>query len=237
MKRRALLIGNSNGLPGVQIDLKNIQSFLYSKQGGAWNVDEIFTLPNATKEELEEHVYRVKVNNTDYCIVYFSGHGGFQRQTILELSDKSIIHENLLFNLASRQLTIFDCCRCIVPEAIFESAALSTESINFADSDREYFRRKYSTRIMQAIPQQAKLYSCSVDEISNDEERKGGVYTQALLEATKYYQTVGEVHQFAGRLIDSRWNSTHSESEQQHPDAVLPKCLTSQQLIISQKLD
>ncbi|HHX2503563.1 TPA: caspase family protein [Neisseria subflava] len=234
MKRKALLIGNSNGLSGVKVDLERFESFLYSNIGGAWNRNEINILPNATSQELTSVLTNVKNNNVDYCIVYFSGHGGFERQTVLELSDKTIISENLLHNLSQRQLTIFDCCRSMSQKAIYESAQLSTEIFDLSKRSRDFIREKYNQRIMQSIPQQAKLYSCSIGEISNDTS-KGGIYTQALLDAAPYAQTVGDVHNLAQRLVQTRWNN--SQNEKQNPEAILPKCLTSQQLIFSLKLE
>ena len=41
MKRIALLIGNSNGLPGVKKDIAHWIQFLESDQGGQWTDDEI----------------------------------------------------------------------------------------------------------------------------------------------------------------------------------------------------
>lgn len=232
MKRKALLIGNSRGLTGVKTDLKKMKSFLYSNHGGAWNYDEIITINNATKTQLGDTIDFIKKDNTDFCIVYFSGHGGFKRQTLIELSDESLINEDFLYHISPRQITIFDCCRSTIQESAYDSAKLSAESINFNEKDRNYYRQLYENRIMQSIYQQIKLYSCSIGEISND-TRNGGVYTQALLQSVQTYQTVGEIHRNAAKIVDTTWNDEHRPEEQQHPDAILPKCLTSQQLVLS----
>ena len=236
MKRKALLIGNSRGLTGVQIDLDNFESFLHSNEGGAWNLDEITVLPNATNKQLNLAIESIRESQADYCIVYFSGHGGFERQTILELADESLINENELHHLSTRQLTIFDCCRYQEERVIFESANASLESFEISDSNREYYRKKYDERILKAIPQQARLYSCSIGEISNDTP-EGGIYTKALLELKGITQTVGEAHSKAVEIVNSSWNIFQEKREdKQNPDAILPKCFTFQQLIISQEV-
>lgn len=235
-KRKALLIGNSNGLEGVKVDLANFKSFLMSNKGGAWNDDEIVVLAHATLLTLDATIRSIKSDNVDYCIVYFSGHGAYQRatdsrwgETILELEDGNTIHESLFNGLSKRQLTIIDSCRNIMEHIILDSIQLSTESVDFSENERQRFRMKYNHRIMEAIPQHSKLYSCSIGESSNDTVQ-GGIYTQALLNAIKYNaETVGEVHTIAKDLIDRNWNN-HKE-DKQHPEAILPKCLTSQQLI------
>lgn len=240
-KRKALLIGNSNGLEGVKVDLANFKSFLMSNKGGAWNDDEIVVLAHARLLTLDATIRSIKSDNVDYCIVYFSGHGAYQRatdsrwgETILELEDGNTIHESKFDGLSQRQLTIIDSCRSVVEHIILDSIQLSTESVNFAENERERFRMKYNHRIMKAIPQHAKLYSCSVGEVSIDMgERKGSAYTNALLKATEHdIETVHQAHSKAVELIkEYDLRKKFSQYGMQHPEAVLPKCLTSQQLI------
>lgn len=239
MKRKALLIGNSNGLSGIQIDLERFESFLHSNEGGAWNLDEIIVLPNASKKELFSSIDDIIRLKVDYCIVYFSGHGAFERQTFLELADGSVINENELFNLSDRQLTIFDCCRSVIKREIFESVNASFESLEVIDSDREYYRKKYNERILKATKQQAILYSCEIGEVSYD-TGNGSVYTNALLETLETMNvtlTVGQAHYEAVKLVNSSWNiHKRNKEDRQNPNAILPKCFTSQQLIFSQEI-
>lgn len=230
MRRKALLIGNSNGLTGVTKDLEKIKSFLLSNIGGAWNNNEIVMLPRSKKEEVENAVDNIKYGQIDFSIVYFSGHGGYQRETVLQLSDNSEISENNLIGISSRQITIFDCCRSISHER--KNVELSAIFESFKDNHRDLYREAYNKRILQAIPQQVRLYSCSVGEISNDTSN-GGVYTNALMQAVKQYSVVGQIHNFASHLVESNWNNGKIKTEQQHPEAILPKCLVEQQLILS----
>lgn len=230
MKRKAVLIGNANGLTGVTKDLERIKSFLLSNMGGAWNNNEIVVLPYSTKEKVDNAVNSIKDGGIDFSIVYFSGHGGYKRETVLQLSDYSTISENNLIGLSSRQITIFDCCRSISHER--KDVELSATFESFSDNQRDWYREIYDKRIIQAIPQQVRLYSCAVGEISNDTSN-GGVYTNALMQAAKQYSTVGQIHNFASNLVERDWNNGKIKTEQQHPDAVLPKCLIEQQLIFS----
>lgn len=233
MRRRALLIGNANGLPGVTRDLKKIKYFLLSNIGGAWNDKEIILLPHSTKEQVDSAITSIKNELVDFSIVYFSGHGGYKRdaeETILQLGDNSKILENSLIELSSKQITIFDCCRSVSDER--KDVELSMALEHFSDHSRESYRNIYDQKILQAIPQQVRLYSCSIGEISNDTS-SGGVYTNALMEAVKRYSSVGEIHNAASNLVEALWNKGKTKTEQQHPDAILPKCLTEKQLIFS----
>lgn len=239
MKRVALLVGNSNGLAGVKIDLAKFKSFLMSNQGGAWNSDEIIELHHATKSELIEAISFIKSLLVDYCVVYFSGHGAYIRkvnpknnETILELEDENLVEESVFNNLAERQLTILDCCRNVVEIPICDGLQPMMESINLNEYKREAFRKKYNLKIMGAIPQHAKLYSCSIGE-SSIATSDGSIYTEALWEAVKMgAETVNQVHDKATDFVIKYWNYNQQDKNlTQNPKAKLPKCLTSQQLI------
>lgn len=230
MKRKALLIGNSNGLAGVKLDISNMWNFLSSDKGGAWNSSEIVVLMNPTKIELTATIKKIKDDRPDFSIVLFSGHGGFRKQTILELNkDGETVEESLLLNLAPRQINILDCCRSVVQEV-----RKALDSAMFAALRESYnpVRDRYNQRVMQAIPQQVQLYGCSVGQASYD-TANGAVYLNNFLAAAQAIdvssssKTVGTAHAEAAEIT--------MRQKDQKPDAVLPKCLTSQQLIISIK--
>jgi hypothetical protein len=92
-------------------------------------------------------------------------------------------------------------------------------------------RQVYEQRIMQAIPQQASLYSCSIGESSYD-SAEGAYYLSALLAATKaipasdQFLTVGAAHEMAR-------DKTRIRQRDQTPDATLSKCIIAQQLILA----
>lgn len=236
MKRKALLIGNTNGLQGVKVDLSKFQRFLKSCAGGAWYDSEISIFEDVEKKYLLQEIEGLRKQNFDYVVVVFSGHGGQGRETLLELNSQGeMLFESSLRKIASRQLNIYDCCRAY-PQSLLDSlsqeAALSASLRESVDD----IRKRYDGRIMQAVPQQALLYSCSIGQVSYDTS-DGGVYLTSLLESAQKFadgesfKLVGQAHQDAIALIKAK--SHENENEVQTPEAVLPKCLVSQCLIIS----
>jgi hypothetical protein len=112
MKRNALLIGNSDGLEGVKIDIRKFRYFLKSRVGGKWKDEEITEIPNPSKFHLQQLIYNLKRMNYDFSIIYFSGHGKYVRDTELVLNkNKECISESELKGISTRQISIFDCCR------------------------------------------------------------------------------------------------------------------------------
>jgi hypothetical protein len=235
MKRKALLIGNSNGLGGVKIDIANYINFLISDYGGRWYSYEIIVEMNPTKKELLATIDNLKNEKPDFAFVVFSGHGAYLRNTILEINkEKEYIRETDLIGIAKRQISIFDCCRETITEKLEKSIrSFSTEAFI---GDSQNIRTKYDLRIMQSIEQQNFLYACSIDECALDSTDIGGLYTKNLIGSAKsqsinLYKLVGEVHEDAAiKTKQSAWiNNLH----RQNPSATLPKCFSSQQLIFS----
>lgn len=234
MKRKALLIANTSGLQGVKIDISKFSAFLKSSRGGAWFDSEIQVIANESKLSLLKKIDDARKQSNDYTVVLFSGHGGYQRKTILEInSSGEIIEETALSNLSRRQLNIYDCCRSIITEAATKSAMESTTA-RFSESVNTY-RQRFDTRIMQADEQQANLYSCSIGQVSYDTS-SGGVYLSNLLNAsnnipyTEQFKLVGVAHEDA-RVATIEQSKKLGRT--QGPDSVLAKSLTSKQLIIS----
>jgi Caspase domain len=235
MKRKALLIGNNHGLPGVKIDLKKFEAFLLSDIGGGWLASEIEVISNPSKSHLANRIDAAKLQKHDYTIVLFSGHGGHARRTILELNQYGESIEDIqLHEISTRQITIHDCCRSIT-QPIFESTpARSAEAMSRKlHSD---VRQRYERRIMQATPQQVKLYSCSIGQVAYD-TKDGGIYTSNLLASARAitgYQldkTIGVAHQES--IEPTQRLSKEIGGTEQTPDAVIPKCLSQHQLILS----
>jgi hypothetical protein len=234
MKRIALLIGNSNGLEGVKKDINNHARFLSSDFGGAWHENEIAPIMNPDKKVLLTALEIVKNEKYDFSYVVFSGHGAYQRQTVLEINNKGeYIYESDLIGLSSRQLSIFDCCRNTIQEEIYKSNVLSVQNKLFS-FDGNFVRQKYETRIMQAKEQQNVLYACSVNESALDTP-DGGLYTKNLLSSITPYRNeefklVGAAH------IEAKEKTQHEARLKYHnqtPEAYIERCLTSQSLIIS----
>lgn len=232
MEKRILLFGNDEGLPGVKVDLKNFKNFFKSPIGGNWLEIEINTLLNPTKKELLDKLALYKDLSLDYLIIIYSGHGGQERETLLEINPKGeLIGESELQYISKRQLNIFDCCRCY-PELIHERVRFEAISKSFPEFNT---RQIFEKRILQAIPQQVTLYSCSIGEISND-TKDGGIYSQSLLKSARKinddFKLIGTTHVEAFEETVEITKKLPKEKHQ-HPEAILPKCLSFQQLVIS----
>lgn len=234
MKRKALLIGNTNGLNGVQLDIERFSGFLKSKAGGSWYLSEIETMENPRKIDVALKLKQLRNESLDYFVLLFSGHAGYIRSTVMELNKNGeIIDESEFHDIADRQLNIYDCCRVIMSPIIkkaFDSIGMEAQLAESIDRTRTI----YEERIMQAIPQQAYLYSCAIGESSYD-TADGAIYLKELLSATKSFSsnaaflTVGEAHGVARA-------QTNKKEPKQTPEARLAKCLTQQQLILAMKV-
>lgn len=224
MKKKILLIGNNDGLPGVKIDLINYRYYFCSSKGGGWNSDEIIEFINPSKLFIELQIAYLKLLKLDYLIVIFSGHGGMERETVLELNEKGEqINESEFSNIAPKQLTIFDCCRAL-SKPVYENVNVVKK---LSDGGVMSNRKLYEERINQALPQQIKMYSCAIGEYSNDTSR-GGVYSKNLLYnallCSDHFISIGKVH-------DLTANSIKKDYPDQNPELIIPKLLSHQLLI------
>ena len=233
MKRKALLIGNSNGLQGVKLDINSFINFLRQDVGGHWYDSEITIKMDPTKADLLSTISQMRRERNDFSFAVFSGHGAYQKGTVMEINNRGeTINEDDLKFISSRQISIFDCCRNVIPTSNFDSLVLKSERI--INLWAEKIRAKYDARIMQAIEQQVSLYACSVGESALDTEN-GGLYINNLLKASKSiqsdYKLVGNAHEEAA--FATKIEASRKEKHQQNPTATLPKCMSFQQLIIS----
>lgn len=78
--KRAIIIGNSGGtknfLEGVEQDIQNTVSFLKSKNGGAWEEDEILIYKDkASLSQLQTTFQLLKSFGCEYFFILFTGHG------------------------------------------------------------------------------------------------------------------------------------------------------------------
>ena len=233
MKRNAILIGHNDGIISTPLDLSRMKSFLMSNKGGAWRESEIFCKHNISYASLTSLISSVKSKEFDYLIFYFSGHGEYKRDTIIELNpNHETIEERFLSKLAVRQLNIFDCCRAEEDDSAITESVESI--INFsAQRESTIIRRMYDNRIMAALPQQMSLYSCRIGEYSHD-YGDGGIFTTNLLESVKAfneeYLLVSEALSFA---YQTTIDEAEKHGEKQTPDYFMPKFRSSQQLIFA----
>lgn len=232
MKKRILLIGNNNGLEGVNVDFQNYTQYFKSKTGGEWYEYEIIRMMNPSKAILNNQISVLKSERLDYLIVIFSGHGGQERETVLELNNKGeTIEESALKNISNRQLNIYDCCRSY--PVLGESA--NEKRIKMFNSGGEITfstRARYENRIMNSIPQQICLYACSIGETAED-TKDGGIYSYSLIQSGVAIQGTNDEYYYVSTTHVSAKHIVKSKGYKQNPDALLPRCMTNQQLIFS----
>lgn len=234
MEKIALLFGNTNRLKGTIKDMLDFMLFLKSPQGGAWNDTEIKGYVDASASRILSEIIDMRNHGYDYAIVYFTGHGGVKDGTILQINPRNeIINEADLLGIAPKQITILDCCRCIIGEG-----APIDEEHDFSNPDvREAVRKEFEQLINSAAPQQIQMYSCQEGESSYPYVGvQGSIYTQALIESafvllrSKDVVHVYECHDRAAQITIAVTQNTHKE---QHPEIVPAKCLSSMELPIS----
>jgi uncharacterized protein len=185
MTRKAIMIGSpgpknsANYLKGVNADLHHIKRFLKSPNGGSWEDHEIEDLSDCTLENLMDIIQEI---NTDYLLVYFSGHGHQDlKETIIALkTTETISITNLIsFIKASKALIIIDTCRKGIHDE-YESFT-GPDYLSFKSTlNQPNTREKFMNILAESHDGIAIAYACSVGEISNDTEL-GGHYTYSLL--------------------------------------------------------
>ena len=179
MKRLAILLSHVDGELSSNKDADDMYKFLASLRGGAWGRNEIFHKDNIQLWELSDLIDKVRKLKLDYLFFYFSGHGGYVRDTELELNpDGERISERCLTGLADRQLNIFDCCRAPISMAFAEDSMKMLKEAT--ESMRLGARNLFNSRVMAAAHQHMSLYACRIGQKAYD-DGNGGIYTQKLL--------------------------------------------------------
>jgi hypothetical protein len=192
MKRKAIIIANQDLLlTGVSKDIDHIKNFLKGISGGAWNSDEIEVNINPSLSSLKLSLAIDRLMGYDYMMVFFTGHGGHKReQTYVQINnDKQLIAQSELENLCKKQINIYDCCRSEIEELKEARNSVTFDSLDFSDSlrlNRMEARRLYENQIQRAKPQQLILYSCSLNEYSQDESYGALYLTNLLKDANRF---------------------------------------------------
>ena len=188
MTRKAIMIGSPgpknscNYLKGVDADLHHFVSFLKSPIGGSWEDNEIAGLFKCTSENLIE---LFQSTNTEFLLVYFSGHGNHDlNETNIAINDSESLSVSQLISIikAPKALIIIDTCRKSLVEEY--SSFLGPEYLSFKSTlNQPNSREKYMQIISESTNGISIAYACSVGEISNDKEL-GGDYTYSLLKTS-----------------------------------------------------
>lgn len=186
MKRRSLIIycdnTKSGKLSGPSQDNLKFREVLESNLGGGWFSDEIYSLPNPTREEIDRGINEFCINS-DYTFIIFSGHGFTNQQRheqYIEIKDCEIPISDLKTN-AKRQTIIIDSCRGYAEV----SESLSDEF--FMNLKHTYNTRElFELEVMKCEEGITCLYSASVNQSSADSE-EGGIYILSLIKSIKHW--------------------------------------------------
>lgn len=188
MKKKALILGNMDPILGVKNDIENFKAFLKSLRGGAWHETEIDIIQNPSQAYLLKQIESYRKSNYDYFLFLFGGHGDTHQNTThifpSHIHDYDI-SEDVFERIATKQLSIFDCCRVTRKTLSESSTKLSMEHAKF-DSAESYLteseiRKIYHDSLASTVKQSLKLYACSVNEYAQDDN--GGLYTQNLIKS------------------------------------------------------
>lgn len=236
IKRKALIVGNTEGETGVSVDIINYMSFLTSVAGGAWEPSEINVLYNPTHDDVIVDLCLFERQNLDYFMFIFAGHGGFSKQhndNIMELSVQDDVSEDLkeseTLDIAPRQLNILDCCRCYCNEEMVKQANESINASMQMTNYRTLARQLYDHQIMKSCGGTSSLYACSINEEAKGDSVKGGIFSNALLDMSGFrpenrIYTVEEAMSHAKALV------AKNRFTKQTPTSCLARCKYGQQL-------
>lgn len=185
MKRKAILIGNTRNLSGTPLDMANVANHLTSYQGGGWLPDEFEILVDKPAAVIVDRIDDIRKEHNDFVIVYFTGHGLLQGNTITEVNPAcELMDEEVLFDLAERQINILDCCRGIKtsPLPVFKR---KRGMVPIANPELDDVRSQYDNLITnECAPQFVRMYSCSANESSYCyKDGSGSYYTKILLDS------------------------------------------------------
>jgi hypothetical protein len=194
MTRKAIMIGSpgpknsATYLKGVDTDLHHFINFLKAPIGGSWEDEEIAGFYKNPSENLFE---LFQSTETDFLLVYFSGHGQQDlNETLIAINDTESISISQLTSIiqSPKALIIIDSCRKIIDEEY--SSFSGPEYLSFKSLlDQPNTRDRYMQIISESATGTAIAYSCSVGEIINETEL-GGFYTYSLLKETlQWYES------------------------------------------------
>ena len=187
MRKKILMIGDTETLAGVSVDIADYYDFFTSPAGGHWCNDEIEILENPEKRQLFKTLAEVEEANYDYVITTFSGHGMEVSDDIVLLlnEDGETIVLDDLTNLSDKQLIIADCCRSSYTLQPVNLDSVITESTALSMS-RDPVRQAYEERIEECAPQEIILFACAEGETAKDTvDENIRSYSQHLLDATR----------------------------------------------------
>ncbi|WP_335956431.1 caspase family protein [Acinetobacter bereziniae] len=190
--RKALIIGSPDkNIPGVNIDITNMNSFLKSPIGGAWRESEIINLTNPSIDLIKSHVNKLSV--FDYSFIFFAGHGYYSESkdcTMLNVNENEKLESLFLRKGAKKHTLVLDCCRKLEKIRILKEAAMenySLDSANLQKIDLDECRKYFDKEISLCDTGLVVMNSCDIDEYAGESETDGGYYTSSLIKSAKKF--------------------------------------------------
>lgn len=192
VKRKAFLVSYSGWdldqgkrLKGVSRDVARYKKYLMSNHGGAWRSNEIDVVTDGRLATIEGNLDKIRKEHNHVVFTVYTGHGKYDWEKechLLMISQNEKIVDKSFFNLADRQISIFDCCSNITFPATREESLLTSESVfEKVATDSEWYRKSYEEACM-ACPPQSLIFYATGEGHSAYATPNGSVYTKCLLD-------------------------------------------------------
>jgi hypothetical protein len=197
INKKALIIGypgrpgEENYCKGVFKDMDNYYSHLTTIHGGAWNggyadynMNEVFSKVCIEKYDLK-NIIEYFNGCAEYSVIIFAGHGSYDDHygTIIRLNERQDIPITQIKLNAPRQLFIIDCCRRKASTELLEENLKKSLSIESFSNNRDIYRMRFNQLLAKSINGIVEVYSCSVDEYSQDISEQGGLFSSKFLDS------------------------------------------------------
>lgn len=202
MKRRALIIycndTISGELTGPLFDNEHYRSFLTSNLGGAWDENEILSLPNPSAALVSKTVNQF-MSDADYTFTIFTGHGFLnsdeKNRQYLEVADDDISILSLRTN-AKRQTLIIDACRGSHSPS---KAILKGFSEIYEHSTGDPFKTRlmFERGVLGAEEGWTVLYAASRNQTALDTDN-GAAYLLSLLKIAENWEQLDKKNNIIG---------------------------------------
>lgn len=193
IRRRALIIhysgSGANHLNGVRIDIANINQFLCSDCGGAWEDDEITIAPNNCSAVWLENYFK-NSGLVDYHLIFYSGHGSYDEEEgpIYWLNNEEVIYNAWLQEQIGDNAAMLISDSCQVIEELQKGGILESRSFSSTGlaTDRVKCRRLYND-VLRKLPHGMFVTASSVSpgEEAAEDDIYGGYYIHSLLQSAK----------------------------------------------------
>lgn len=188
VSRKALIIGSPDEkIPGVKVDVENLQAYIKSPIGGLWWDFEITVLTSPSVTRVRQEVEALK--NKDYAFVFFAGHGYQSKErgtTILHVNSTETLNSAELRVGSKKQTLILDCCRKLESERLIEKSTMEAFALERGEG-REInplkCRESFDKEISLCDSGLVVMNSCSIDETAGENKTEGGYYTSSLIKS------------------------------------------------------